>query len=141
MRAALATLALALLAGCGGGEEGRDFRPAAIAVCDETNDEIRALGAPDSFPDTQLFARRAKDAVHDQIRGLAELEPSAEDADAVALYIDSLRQRERLLGQMAEAADAGSMHDIRETGTQIAKVDDTAREQATAAGIAECEPR
>ncbi|HUH14355.1 MAG TPA: hypothetical protein VML35_00560 [Gaiellaceae bacterium] len=66
--------------------------------------------------------------------------PPAEDADAVALYIDSLRVRERLLGQLAEAADAGSMNDIRETGTQIARLDDTAREQAAAAGIAECEP-
>jgi hypothetical protein len=139
---ALALIALLAVTGCGGSDDGgEDFPRAATAVCERANQEIRALGTPDSFPDTQLFARRAKDAVHDQIAALEELEPPAEDADAVDLYLETLRERERLLTNLAEAADATSMNDVREVGTQIATLDTTAREQATAAGIAACEPR
>ena len=141
MRRALGLLALVLLAGCGDdGGGGEDFPRAATAVCEQANQRIIALGAPESFPDTQLFARRAKDAVHDQIAALAELEPPAEGADAVDLYLETLRERERLLASLAEAADATSMNDVREVGSQIAALDTTAREQATAAGIAACEP-
>ena len=140
MRGALPLVALVLLAGCGGGGGGEDFPRAATAVCERTNQQIRALGAPESFPETQLFARRAKDAVHDEIAALEELEPPAEDADAVDLYLETLRERERLLASMAEAADATSMNDVREVGSQIAALDTTAREQAAAAGIAACEP-
>lgn len=138
---ALALLALVAVAGCGGGSGAtEDFPRAATAVCERANQEIRALGAPESFPDTQLFARRAKDAVHDEIAALEELEPPAEDADAVDLYLETLRERERLLASLAEAADATNMNDLREVGSQIAALDTTAREQAAAAGIAACEP-
>ncbi len=138
---ALVLLALAAVAGCGGSDASEDFPRAATAVCERTNEEIRSLGAPESFPETQLFARRAKDAVHDEIAALEELEPPAEDADAVDLYLETLRERERLLANLAEAADATNMNDVRQVGSQIAALDTTAREQAAAAGIAACEPK
>ena len=139
MRAALALSAVLLLAGCGGGDQ--DFPRTATAVCEETNAEIRALGTPESFTDTQLFARQAKGAVDDQIRDLEKLEPPAEDAEAFDRYLATLRERARLLGQMAEAADATSMNDVRQVGTELGRIDVTAREQATAIGLGACEPQ
>lgn len=142
MRGALTLLALVLLAGCGGDGGGDDdFPRAATAICEQANQRIIALGTPTSFTETQLYARQAKDAVRDQIAALEELEPPAQDADAVDLYLETLRERERLLTNLAEAADATSMNDVRQVGSEIAALDTTAREQATAAGIAACEPR
>jgi len=140
VRGALTLFALALLAGCGGGGSGEDFPRDATAVCDRANQRIVALGTPASFTETQLYARQAKDAVGDEIDAFENLEPPAEDADAVDLYLETLRERERLLASLAEAADATSMDDVREVGSQIAALDTTAREQAAAAGIAACEP-
>lgn len=141
MRAALTLLALVLLGGCGGdGDGGDDFPRAATAVCEQANQRIIALGTPESFTETQLYARQAKDAVGDQIDAFEELEPPAEDAETVDLYIDTLRERERLLDGLAQAADATSMDDVRRVGSELAALGTTAREQATAAGIGACEP-
>ncbi|MHB1242588.1 MAG: hypothetical protein ACYC1P_04190 [Gaiellaceae bacterium] len=141
MRGALTLFALVLLAGCGGGGGGEDFPRSATAVCEQANQRITELGTPASFTETQLYARQAKDAVGDEIDAFENLEPPAEDADAVDLYLETLRERERLLANLAEAADATSMDDVREVGSQIAALDATAREQGTAAGIAACEPK
>lgn len=78
--------------------------------------------------------------MRDQIAALEELDPPAEDADAVDLFLETLRARARLLTNLAEAADATSMNDVRQVRSGIAALDTTAREQATAAGIAACEP-
>lgn len=118
-----------------------DFAERAVAICDETNDRIRALGAPESYTATQLYARRAKDAVADQVDELNDLSPPADMREAFDLYLVTLEERQRLLGKLAEAADSTSMQDIRTTGGEIQTLGDTAREQATAAGIAACEPR
>lgn len=141
MRATLALAALLALAGCGGAAADEDFAERAVAICDDANDRIRALGAPESFIATQLYARRAKDAVADQIDELNDLSPPADRRAAFDLYLVTLEERQRLLGQLAEAADGNSMQGIRTTGGEIQTLGDTAREQATAAGISACEPR
>lgn len=143
MRVVLGLLCTAVLAtaGCGGEEgDGEGFAQSATAICEETNAEIRGLGTPESYPETQLYARRAKDAVGDQIEALEELEPPAANEAAVDLYLETLRERERLLDGLTDAADANSMNDVRRVGSELAALGTTAREQATAAGIAACEP-
>lgn len=140
MRAALAGAAVLALAGCGGVAADEDFAERAVAICTEANDRIRALGAPESFTATQLYARRAKDAVADEIDELNDLSPPADKRGAFDLYLVTLEERQRLLGRLAEAADSNSMQDVRTTGGAIQTLGDTAREQATAAGIPACEP-
>jgi hypothetical protein len=139
---ALAALMLLLaLAGCGGAAGDGDFAERAVAICTDANERIRALGAPESFTATQLYARQAKDAVGDELDDLRELSPPADRADSFDVYLVTLEERQRLLGKLADAADATSMSDVRGVGTEIANLDTTAREHATAAGIAECEPQ
>ena len=140
-RLAATTLALAALtAGCGSvGDE--DYAERALAICEDTNTRIRGLGTPESYTDTQLYARRAKDAVADQIDELNDLGPPADVEDSFDLYLVTLEERQRLLGRMAEAADANSMNDVQAVGSEIDALGQTAREQAAAAGIAACEPR
>lgn len=139
MRVAVLLAVLLVAAGCGTTPDD-DYAERAVAICDETNDRIRALGAPLSFPQTQLYARRAKDAVADEIDELNDLSPPADRADAFDLYLVTLEERQRLLGRLAEEADGNSMAGIRTVGSEIDALGQTAREQATAAGIAACEP-
>lgn len=139
--ASTAVAALTLVAGCGG-DGSETFQADALEICRETNERIRILGSAgiESFPQTQLFARQANDAVGDQIDGLEELEPPPEQADQFELYLATLEERRRILARLTDAADRNSMNDVRETGTELQTLGDTAREQAAAAGIAECEP-
>lgn len=137
-----AATAAVLLAGCGGGSNGSEtFREDALAICEETNDRIRSLGAVESFTQTQLFARQANDAVGDQIEALEELDPPAEQEQQLALYLETLEERRRILQRLVDAADRNSMADVRETGSELQTLGDTAREQASVLGLAACEPR
>ena len=137
---AAAFAVLALATGCGASGDD-DYAERALAVCEDANGRIRGLGAPESYTETQLYARQAKDAVADEIDDLNDLSPPADVEDAFDLYLVTLEERQRLLGRMAEAADANSMTDVQTVGSEIDALGQTAREQATAAGIAECEPR
>ena len=142
-----AALALALmvfaLGACGGSGGGgsETFRADALEACAEANERIRELGTPESFTDTQLFARQSRDVVGDQLDELRELEPPPEQSEAFALYLETLEERQRILGRLTEAADQNSMGDLRRIGSQLEALTTTAREQATAVGLGECEPR
>lgn len=139
MRTLAPLVLVGVLAACGGSGEG--FAEKAIAICEETNAEIRALGAPESFVDTQLYASRAKDAVADEIDALNGLSPPTEVADEFDLYLVTLEERTLLLERLGDAADERSINAIRDVGSRIAELDDTAREQAKKIGIEPCEPR
>jgi hypothetical protein len=138
VRAALTILVL-LLAGCGGGDSREDFVADATEICAEANDRVKALGAPESFTQTQLYARQAKDAVGDEIDELGELTPPPELDDAFARYLGTLQERHKQLDRLAEAADGNSMHAIQLVGSAMDAITARARTQARAAGIAECE--
>lgn len=140
VRAAVAAVLLLALAGCGGATGDENYVTRATAICKQTNERLRALGAPQSFIDTQLYARRAKDAVGDEIDELDELEPTPERAGSFDLYLATLEERRRLLGELAEAADGNSMQRMQTVGDELDALGQTAREQAEAAGIAPCEP-
>ncbi|MDQ3066326.1 MAG: hypothetical protein M3R12_04100 [Actinomycetota bacterium] len=141
MKALVALLAMVALAGCGGGASEGDFVARAIKSCTETNNRIRLLGAPMSFNDTQLYARRAKDAVADGIDALNDLSPPADVRASFDLYLVTLEERQRLLGELAAAADRNSMNDFRNVSVEIDALGQTAREQAIAVGLAACEPK
>lgn len=138
MRVTLAIVVL-LLAGCGGGNSRADFVADATKVCTKANERVKALGAPESFPETQLYARQAKDAVGDQIADLGKLTAPPELDDAFAQYLVTLDARRKQLGLLAAAADRNSMRAIQQVGSDMDVITAKARSQARTAGIAECE--
>lgn len=138
MRATLAVFLL-LLAGCGGGNSRADFVADATEICTQANERVKALGAPESFPETQLYARRAKDAVGDQIADLSDLSAPPELDDAYAQYLVTLEERRKQLDRLAVAADGNSMRAIQQVGSDMDVITAKARTQARAAGIADCE--
>ena len=136
------TLILALLlavAGCGGGTSREDYVEDATAICQEMTQRIKDLGAPESFTDTQLYARRAKDAVSDGIRELNDLEPPAELEDGFESYLDTLLLRREQLDLLATAADENSMTSVQQVGSALDVLTAKGRQDARAAGIAGCE--
>ena len=138
MRAVLPILVV-LLAGCGGGNSRANFVADALEICTEANERVKALGAPESFPETQLYARQAKDAVGDQIADLSDLTAPPELDDAYAQYLVTLDARRTLLDRLAVAADGNSMRAIQQVGSDMDAITAKARAQARAAGIADCE--
>ncbi len=138
MRTALAILVL-LLAGCGGGSSRANFVESATKICADVNQRVKALGTPDSFTATQLYARRAGDAVGDGIGDLEALTPPEELEDAFSRYLGTLAQRRAVLERMVEAADANSMKRVQRVGSDLDVVNAKARIEARRSGIADCE--
>ncbi len=139
LRILLSVLVLVLLAGCGGGNSRESFVEDALAICGKTEARIKTLGTPQSYTDTQLYARQASDAVSDEIRALSDLTAPPELDDAYANYLATLKLRHKQLGLLADAADLNSMLKIQEVGTELDVLTARARSQARKAGIAGCE--
>ncbi len=132
-------LLLVLVAGCGGGNSRDDFVNDALESCRKSNNRVQALGTPDSFPSTQLYARQAKDAVADEIEELRALTPPPELEPAFNEYLATLEQRQRQLELLVVAADTNDGDAIQDVGTELDVLTARARTQARRAGIAACE--
>ena len=141
MRAAVTLLVLVLVAGCGGGNSRDNFVSDALEICRTSNERVEALGTPESFTDTQLYARQSEDAVGDEIDALRELTPPPELEDGFAQYLATLELRRRQLELLAQAADQSNMAQIQGVGTELNVLTAKARTQARRTGIAGCEPR
>ena len=146
IRAAGAVAALALAgvaAGCGGGGGDdrltkEDYIAQADAICKATNEEIDALGEPETLEEV---ATLAADAIKLQEDGLAELRalepPEADEATLNEAYA-LVEQQVDLGRQIQEAAEAGDMEKIQELLTQGEPIDDQADAIATEYGLTEC---
>ena len=139
MRAAVAVLVLAVLAGCGGGGSRESFVEDAADICRRSNERVQALGTPESFTDTLLYARQAEDAVRDQLEELRDLDPPAELEDDFEAYLGTVEDRRRELELLAGAADRNTMSDIPGIGSQLNLLTTRARTQARRAGLIHCE--
>jgi hypothetical protein len=139
VRAAAAVLLLALLAGCGGGSSREGFVEDATEICARANERVQALGTPESFTDTLLYARQAEDAVEDQLDELRELDPPAELENDFEAYLTTLADRRLQLELLSAAADRSNMSDIQGIGSELNVLTRTARTQARGAGLTECE--
>jgi hypothetical protein len=140
VRVAVALLLCVLVTGCSRGNSRNDFVNDALAICRTSNDRVQALGTPESFTDTQLYARQSEDAVGDEIDALRELTAPAELEEAFAQYLATLEQRRRQLELLADAADQSNMASIQGVGTELNALATKARTQARRAAIAGCEP-
>ena len=139
MKPLLVLVLLLVLAGCGGGNSRENFVGDATKICEDATQRIKDLGTPESFTDTQLYARRAEDAVSDELGSLRELTPPPELEDSFRRYLGTLERRRRQLELLAEAADANSMQAVQEVGSELDVLNARARQDARAAGIAGCE--
>ncbi|MBA3476404.1 MAG: hypothetical protein H0T10_06600 [Actinobacteria bacterium] len=127
------------LAGCGGGNTRESYVADATKICKATEARVKALGTPQSFTDTQLYARRAKDAVSDGVDELKKLTPPEELGEAFDLYLAALEARRAALGGIVEAADAASMKRLQEAGSGLDVANARAKSEARRAGIPGCE--
>jgi hypothetical protein len=139
VRTALALLFVFVLAGCGGGSSRDDYVEDATAICEEMTKRIKALTTPESFTDTQLYARRAKDAVSDGIRELRDLTPPEEFEEGYTRYLATLEARRRQLELLAVAADENSMTSVQEAGSELDVLNARGRQDTRRAGIGGCE--
>jgi hypothetical protein len=139
VKPALALLLVLAVAGCGGGDSRENYVDDATAICVQMTQRIKDLGVPESFTDTQLYARRAKDAVGDGIRDLRELEPPEEYEDGYERYLATLEARRRQLDLLTTAADENSMAAIQEAGSELDVLNAKGRQDARRAGIGGCE--
>ena len=139
MKPVLTLLLVFALAGCGGGSSRENFVADATEICERMTQRITELGAPESFTETQLYARRAKDAVSDGIRDLRELTPPPDLEDGFTRYLNTLEQRRRQLDLLAAAADANDMIAIQEVGGELDVLHAKGKQDLRKAGITGCE--
>jgi hypothetical protein len=139
VRALLALVLVAVAAGCGGGSSRDDFVRDAVEICKRANQRVTALGTPESYTDTLLYARQAEDAVHDQIEALRELDPPDDAREHFDAYLDTLDRRRVQLDHLSVAADTNNLSDIQGIGSQLNRLTRQGRAQAQRAGLTDCE--
>lgn len=139
MRALLALVLVAVAAGCGGGSSRDDFVRDAVEICKRANQRVTALGTPESYTDTLLYARQAEDAVRDQIEALRELDPPDDAREHFDAYLDTLDRRRVQLDHLSVAADTNNLSDIQGIGSQLNRLTRQGRAQAQRAGLTDCE--
>jgi hypothetical protein len=128
-----------LLAGCGGGNSSEDFANNAAEICRTSNTRVKALGTPESFTDTLLYARQSEDAVGDELDALSELTPPDEVQEPFDAYLATLEARRHQLELLADAADRNNMSDIQGIGSELNRLSSDGKRQARQAGIPDCE--
>jgi hypothetical protein len=139
VRGAAAVFLLVLLAGCGGGDSRESFVDDATDICRRSNARVTALGTPESFTDTLLYARQAEDAVGDELDELSELSPPDELQAPFGEYLATLQDRRRQLELLADAADRNHMADIQGIGSELNALSTRAKSQSRRAGVPVCE--
>lgn len=88
---AFSVLAVALVAGCGGGSDKLshdEFVDRANAICADYNQRIGALGTPNSLDEVVSFAQNARTIAQEDVGKFKDLSPPDEDRDNWKAYGD-----------------------------------------------------
>lgn len=156
---------IALLAGCGGGDDEAQAPPPsapapaeaatpaetgevrltkaqwieeADAICVQAEDELEALGTPESLADIVALVPRAIEISEKQLGKLRALRPPAADEATLTRALDLLEQQIDVLRRLGEAATAGDGAAVGEIATEGNTLNKEADRIAQAYGLEVC---
>ena len=155
---------IALFAACGGGDEAQAPPPSAPApaeaaapaetdgerltkaewieqadaLCAQAEDELDALGTPETLADIAALVPRAIEISEEQLGKLKALRPPAADEATLARALDLLEQQIDVLRRLGEAATAGDGAAVGEIATEGSTLNDEADSIAQSYGLEVC---
>jgi hypothetical protein len=146
---AAAALALAAIAvGCGGGGDGGDgggdrltqeeFVEQADALCADANQQIGALGEPQSIQELATFAAEAVSISEQTLDSLRELNPPEELQAQYDRALELLSEQNALGREVVEAAEDGDTARIEELTAQAEPLEEEADQIAVDLGLETC---
>jgi hypothetical protein len=145
---ALAALAaVALAAGCGGGGDGgeggdrlttEEFLQQADAICAEANQQLDALGEPQSVEELATMAPQALSISEQTLDSLRELSPPEELEAQFDRALELLGQQNALAQELVTAAEAGDQAQLESIVAQAEPLDTEADAIADELGLEEC---
>jgi hypothetical protein len=141
--AALAVLvASALAASCGGGGGDpltkEEYIAEADAICKDANEQIDALGEPQSAEDIAEFAEQAVAIGEEQLAKLRALRPPEADEATLNGAYELIEQQLDLARQLGPAAEEGDLARIQELVAEGQRINDEADQIAADYGLEEC---
>jgi hypothetical protein len=137
---------LVVLAGCGGDDDEEpgnrsgtvesaptraEFIAAGDAICEEVNDKVTSINdrvqriedsatsEEQALADVAPILAEAYDLQRDGVAEFRDLTPPPADEETVDKVVAGLEQQTALVGQIAEAADAGSAERLADLGSQL----------------------
>jgi hypothetical protein len=143
VRALLAALFVAAVAGCGGGD-GNDrltkdeLVQKADAVCADYERKVQALGEPQTLPDLATYARAARAALAHGLDELRELEPPAELETKYETWVNTGERTLERIDELETAAAKGNQIEIRRLIDASSREDEESDRLATELGMSEC---
>jgi hypothetical protein len=142
-----ATIAVtAVLAGCGGGDDGgdqlsaADYRAQATKICADAKRQTDALGRPKTTSEFKTFLAKGIRVTEQNLRRFEGLEPpddlKAKHEAIVKGERDGLNQLKELSGQLK--GDARDVALLRKTQPELARLSDETDARFRDAGLARC---
>jgi hypothetical protein len=143
---AIAAIGLALLAlasACGGGDDGdrlseEEFRTQANAICEEYNEKLGAIGAPESPEDIPEFVDEGIPVIEEGIAELRALTPPAELEDDYNAMLDETEKAIPAARDLSEAAAEGDSEAVQDAIAEGQRADEESDRLAGELGLDAC---
>lgn len=145
--AVAALAAIALAAGCGGGGGGdgggerltaEEFVQQADAICEDANQQIDALGEPQSMEELATMAAEAVSISEQSLDALHGLVPPEDLQERYDRALELLDQQTGLARELVTAAENGDTEQVQAIADEGEPLDAEADEIAKELGLTEC---
>lgn len=137
--------AVAVAAGCGGGGGGggdrltsEEFVQQADAICEKANQQLDALGEPQSVEELATMAAEALSISEQSVDALRELNPPEEFQAQFDRALDLLQQQNELGQDLVAAAEDGNQTQIEAIVADGEPLDTEADAIADELGLTDC---
>jgi len=135
--------ALALLAGCGGGDDrlsAKDYRAKASQICSETQRETNALGRPKRTSEFKVFLARGLKVTDRSLQRFSALKPPKDLQDEHDAIVAGEREAQEQLRSLSTKlhGDSRDLAVLRQVQPQLSKIGDETNARYRAAGLTAC---
>jgi hypothetical protein len=144
VRQALAlTLALVVLAGCGGGGSSKpltkkEYASKADAICSKYNEKIRALGNPKNISDLAKAADKSLPLIESAVGEFKKLKPPVDEQSTASQWIAQVQSLEKDLKEVRDRAKANDLQGVQAVLPKAQQDNSRSNQLATQLGMSVC---
>ena len=144
MRQALViVLAIAFLAGCGGGGSGKpltkeEYASKADAVCEKYNGQVKALKNPSNLSELADIADKTLPILDNAISDLKKLKPPADEQSVATQWLVQVQGLKNDLQEIRDKANAKDIQAVQQVVPKAEQHNARSNELATELGMTVC---